>query len=228
MSTDDFLTSHEFGEELRRCGTESAREFLNRSREFIDRLVDLILEFLLVSADLLQGVYAFCPELMLEGDNQSVFQFFSKLLREFERSGSLSSEVDNASSEEFTTYVIAVRARHCDSGALAEEISDVVQYLLNDYCFAARRHLCQVLKLCCLVLDRPHSAPPRVMIDLSGCKVSPIVISSALSCVKSYVLSSSYQQGAFFTQATMVAVRGALSDTRSFMSDADFDPWSAI
>ena len=72
VSTDDFLNCHEFGEELRCCGTGSARECLNRSREFIDRLVDLILELHLVSADFLQCVYAFCPELMCEGDDQSV------------------------------------------------------------------------------------------------------------------------------------------------------------
>ena len=109
----------------------------------------------------------------------------------------LMTGANNASSKEFTTYVIDVRVRHRDSGARAQEIPGVVQYLLNDYCFAARRHLCQVLKLCCLVLDRPHISPSRVMIDLFGCKVSPIVISSALSCVKSYVLLSSYQQEAF-------------------------------
>ena len=154
---------------------------------------------------------------MLEGDDQSVFQLFSKLLRVFERSECLSSEVVSASSEEVTTYVIDVQARDRDSGARVEEIPDVVQYLLNDYCFSARHHFCQVLKLCCLVLDRPHISPPQVVIDLSGSKVSPIVISSALCCFQSYVLSSSYQQGAFCTQATMDAVRCALSDVRSFM-----------
>ena len=35
------------------------------------------------------------------------------------------------------------------------------------------------------------------MIDLSGCKVSSNVVASALSCVQSYVSSSSYQQGRF-------------------------------
>ena len=151
-----------------------SRGTLNGSREFVDRFLDLILELHLVSADFRQGVYAFCPELMLEGDNQSVFQLFSKLLRVFERSGCLSSEVVNASSEEFTTYVIDVRFRHRDSGASAEEIPDVVQYLLSAVLLPVVT--CQVLKLCCLALDRPHFSPPRVMINLSGCKVSPIVI----------------------------------------------------
>ena len=83
MSTDDFLGTHEFGDDLRRR-TGGAREFLNRSREFIDRLVDVTLELHLISADFLQTVYAFSPELMLEGDDQCVFQLFSKLLRVLE------------------------------------------------------------------------------------------------------------------------------------------------
>ena len=100
-----------------------------------------------MSADFLQGIYSFCPDLLLKGDDQGVFQLFSKLLRVFERSRCLSSDDANASSEQFTTFVVDARARHRNSESNAEEMPDVVQYLLNDYSFAARRHQCRVLKL---------------------------------------------------------------------------------
>ena len=81
----------------------------------------------------MQGVYAFCPELLLEGDDRYIFRLFSKLLRVLERSGALSSEEAKSGSEEFVTFVVDARRRHDDSERSAESIADVVSYLLNDF-----------------------------------------------------------------------------------------------
>ena len=62
VSTDDFLQNYEFGAELHRSNTDEAREFRNRCREFVDRLVDVILGQQVVSSDFFQGLYCFCPE----------------------------------------------------------------------------------------------------------------------------------------------------------------------
>ena len=65
IDTADSLLSHEFGKELQRGTTGELKEFRNRCREFMDRLVDVFLENNLVSSDFLQGSYCFCPELLL-------------------------------------------------------------------------------------------------------------------------------------------------------------------
>ena len=109
IDTTDFLLSHDFGEELQRGKTGEMQEFRNRCREFMDRLVDVLLESSLISSDFLQGVYAFCPELLLEGDDRYIFRLFSKLLRVLERSGALSSEEAKSGSEEFVTFVVDAR-----------------------------------------------------------------------------------------------------------------------
>ena len=88
IDTADFLLNHEFGVELQRGTTGELTEFRNRCREFMDRLVDVLLENNLVSSDFLQGAYCFCPELLLEGDDRYVFQLFSRLVQVLERSGS--------------------------------------------------------------------------------------------------------------------------------------------
>ena len=80
-SSDDFLKNHEFGVELHGTNTDMMCEFRNRCREFVDRLVDVILGQQVVSSDFLQGLYCFCPELLLEGDDHHVFQLFSRLVR---------------------------------------------------------------------------------------------------------------------------------------------------
>ena len=151
IDTADFLLSHDFGEELQRGKTGEMQEFRNRCREFMDRLVDVLLESNLVSSDFLQGAYSFCPELLLEKDDRYIFRLFSKLVRVLERSGALSSEEAKSGPEEFVIFVVDARRRHANAERGAESIADVMSYFLSDYSFLARKELCRILKLCCLV-----------------------------------------------------------------------------
>ena len=197
ISSEDFLKSYEFGTELHRANTGELCEFRNRCREFVDHLVDVILAQQVVSSDFFQGLYCFCPELLLEGDDRHVFQLFSRLLLVLERCGVIQSGVARTSLEEFTTFVVDARARHRDSGRSAEEISDIVSHLLDDYSFMSRRDLARVLKICSLVVARPRISMPKIEIDLDRCAVPASVIMSSLRGVQSLVLSANYKQGAF-------------------------------
>ena len=187
IDTASFLLNYEFGEELQRGSTGELKEFRNRCREFMDRLVDVLLENNLVSSDFLQGAYCFCPELLLEGDDRYVFQMFSKLVQVLERSGALSCEEAKSGTEEFMTFVVDARLRHAGSESSAENISDVVTYLLSDYSFLSRKNLCRIFKLCYLVIRRPTCDFPAVLISLNGCVVPDSVVSSCLRGVQSYV-----------------------------------------
>ena len=227
ISSDDFLNNYEFGVELHRSNTSEVCEFRNRCREFVDRLVDVILGQQVVSSDFLQGLYCFCPELLLEGDDRHVFQLFSRLVRVLERCGCLSGSDARASLEEFTTFVVDARTRHRESEKSAEQIEDVIAYLLSDYSFMSRRRLVRVFKVCCLVIDRPQKKMPEIEIDLKDCAVPAAVVTSSLMGVQSLVSSPGYKQGAFFTQGTMESVRDAIAYSRTFMSCASFDPWES-
>ena len=72
LSTADFFVCYEFGEKLCRSDTSEVQTFRNRCRDFVNHLVDVILKLYLVAADLYQGIYSFCPELFLEGNDNSV------------------------------------------------------------------------------------------------------------------------------------------------------------
>ena len=228
VGSDDFLKNYDFGVELHRSSTDTMCEFRNRSREIVDRLVDVILGQQVVSSDFLQGLYCFCPELLLEGDDRHVFQLFSRLVRVLERCGCLSGSDAQSGREEFATFVVDARTRHQESGKSAEQIKDVTEYLLSDYSFMSRRSLVQLLKVCCLVVDRPQRKIADIEIDLEDCAVPVAVVTSSLRGVQSLVSSPGYKQGAFFTQGTMESVRDAIASSRDFMSCASFDPWESV
>ena len=152
---------------------------------------------------MLQGLCSFCPELLLEGDNDCVFGLFKKLVLVLEKNRALSGSESKAAVEEFVTYVVDVRARHVSSGRSAEEIKNVVEFLLADYSFLSRKNLCRVLKLCCLVALKPRSDFPRVTIDLSNCAVPELVVTACVRGVQSCIAASNCKQSAFFTKQTM-------------------------
>ena len=70
--------------------------------------------------------------------------------------------------EEFLTYVVDVRSRHVSGNHSAEEIVNIMSHLLSYYSFLARKNLCRVFKLCCLVAIKPRRSYPVVEIDLTG------------------------------------------------------------
>ena len=141
---DNFLQMHEFGEELRRRKTSEVQDFRSRCREFFDHFVEVILSRHVVASDFAQGVYCFCPELLWEEDGMHVFLLFKNLVRVFGKNGSLSSTVSKAAVDEFMSYVVDVRARRSSSDGKAEDIVNIVTYLLADHIFMSRRHLCHV------------------------------------------------------------------------------------
>ena len=187
-----------------------------------------MLSHLAVSLNFMQELYCFCPELLLEGDDHNVFSLFNKLLCVLERSGSVSSCDSKAAAEELVTYVVDLRARHVTSGGSAEDISDIVSYLLGDYNFVSRKNLCRVFKLCCLVVQKPVVEYAAVDMDLGDCAVPPIVVASCIRGVQSCISAAGYKQRSFFTQHTLESIRSANAGARGFMSSSTFDPWDGI
>ena len=124
-----------------------------------------------------------------------------------EKSGVVSSTESKTAVEEFATFVVDVRARNLSSGSQSEAIADVISYILADYGFLARKSLCHFFKLCCLIIRRPLPQYPQLEINLNGCDVPSIVVKSCIRGIKSYVSTSHYQQGSFFTKHTMECVR---------------------
>ena len=164
----------------------------------------------------------------MEGDDRYIFDLFAELLRVLKKSGWLTTDVAKASLAEFTSCVVEVRVRHRDSDRSAAKIVDIVAYLLADYSFLCRHNLVRVLKLCSLVAMRLPLKLPVVDIDTSDCSVPDLAVSAALKCVQSYVLSPAYKQIAFFTTATMEAVRDSVSRSRDFMTSVELDPWKEL
>ena len=221
----DFLRNHPFGSTLHSRNDGSGRTFREQCRQFMDRLVDAILAQQPVTREFSQGLYAFCPELLLEGDDRHMLDLFSKLIRVLESSGCLSSSESRTAAEEYSTFVVDARRRHGNCGASAEDIVDVKQYSLSDYSFLSRKSLVRLSKLCCSIALKPRVDYPSVDLELTNCHVSEWVLATCISGVQSCVSAFDFKLGSFFTKFTM---EDAINASQSFMASAGFEPWTGI
>ena len=171
---------------------------------------------------------AYCPELLLEGDDYHMLELFRKLVHVLESSGCVTALESRTPVEENSTFVVDARKRPVSSGSSAEYIADVRQYLLSDYSFLSRKALCRVFMLCCLIVLKPRSDFPAVDIASTSCQVPEWVVTTYVCGVQSSVSAADFKLGTFFTKFTMKEVRDSIDASRSFMSQADFDPWAGI
>ena len=171
----EFLINHEFRKLLSEGKTSEFVTFRLRCREYIDRLIVMLLKNSSATSAISEGLYSFCPELMLEGDDTTAFALFAGLCKVLEACGVISSDVSKAAVEEYTSYEVERRKTHLSSGQSASSVTDVVRHLLLDFGFQARHRVLRVFKLCCLFAGMPAVKYPVVTFDLSSLGVSRTV-----------------------------------------------------
>ena len=152
IAVDDFLMDCDFGRELAAIKTSEMREFRVKCRECLDRFVFLVLEHMTVTSGISRGLYRFRPEIMLEGDDQHVFELFDSPFELFGTCNVLSPDDLKAAAVEYKSYVKETRRHHQDSTYAGNEIRDVVQFLLRDFGFQSRTHVFRLFKICCLIV----------------------------------------------------------------------------
>ena len=96
--------NYEFGKLSSEGKTSEFVTFRLRFREFIDHLIVVLLKFTSATTAISNGLYSFCPELMLEGDDSTAFALFAGLCKMLETCGVIAVDVSKAAVEEYTSY----------------------------------------------------------------------------------------------------------------------------
>ena len=216
LPIEEYLVHYPYGKELAAGTTSEIREFRVKCRVFLDHLVVVLLRKVTVTSRLPKGLYSFCPEIMLEGDDSTVFSFFFSLCELLKSGNAVSADEMDAAVEEYQSYLIEKRRQHEGGSYSASDIPDVVRYLVRDFNFQARVHLFRVFRLCCLIVGMPESVHPSVSMNLSGCAFSAETLRDCFLLVQSYILSWGYSHQSFFVENTLDAVHEAVANAGTF------------
>ena len=218
----------DIGRGLAAIKTRVMQEFCVKCRECLDRFVFFVLEHMTVTSGISRGLYCFCPEIMLEGDDQHVFELIDSLCELFGACNVLSSDDLKAAAVEYKSYVVEKRRHHKDSTDGASEIRDVVQFLLRDFGFQSRTHVIRLFKIYCLLVGTQDSNPPVVTIDLSGSSLDQSLVQDCILIVQSHVLGSSFNPQLFFSGSLLLAVQNAIANSGEFFVGAGVDVWEGL
>ena len=124
-----FLADHDLGKQLSAGKTKDYAGFRLHCRQFVDRLIVILLEGTNARSIIAKRMCSFCPELILEGDVEAVFELFAELCRVLVACGALTVDERSASLEEHTSFFVDNRGYHSSLGQSASDIPEVMSYL---------------------------------------------------------------------------------------------------
>ena len=113
IAPEDFVGQCDFGRSLLSVKTIEMTKFRTRCREFIDRVAVPVVESASAKSVVSKGLYSFCPELTLEGDDNAAFELFSQQCRVLEKCKTVASDEVKAALDEYKSYGIEKRRQHC-------------------------------------------------------------------------------------------------------------------
>ena len=226
-SMDSFLMSSDFGKELASRHTSAFVDFRVRCREFIYRLIVLLVGSVSAQSHVARVLSSFCPDMLVEGD-RCVFELFTDLCKVLESCKTISCDEAKSAVEEYSTYVVEKRGQHGRLGHSVSRIFDVRRYLLDDFSLQSRRHVFRFFKLCCLVVGIPMRDYPVVAMDLTGCGLSDGYFERCVLLVQSYTLCSGYCHQSFFTEQTYKAVQAAVCSSGDVFVATGFSNWKNL
>ena len=130
VSADAFLANDDFEKTLMTKKTGELPEFRARCRQFLDRLIVVIVGSVSVTSGVSRCLYSFCPEILFEGDDRGVFALLTDLCRLLKVCNLITAEESCCAVDEFSSYVIEKRGQHRSSGQSASAIENIIEYLM--------------------------------------------------------------------------------------------------
>ena len=228
ISADVFLVNFELGQELLSGKTSEVQKFSINCRKFVVELIQEIVCHRSVSSVVSRGLYCFGPEILLDGDSDSIFGLFAGLCKLLVYCGVLPLGSSSAAVDEFYSYVVEKRRQYAGSDRSGSAVFDVMTFLLGDYSFQSRHNVLRIFKLCCLIVSSGRSRYTSVLLELPGSALDQKIVDDCVRMVQSYVLSPGYAPKLFFTDLTLDSVRDAVEDASVFYVTDDFDVWKSV
>ena len=120
------------------------KDFRSSARRFLEDFTSTVLSTVAARSKLGQGVSCFCPEIIIGGDDHSVFFLFGQLLDGLVECGWEKGSTVEACKAEFQSFVNDQCQLECHGSRRHSDISNVASYLTQPSGFRSHRHLYRV------------------------------------------------------------------------------------
>ena len=128
-----FLMSCDYGKRLSAGETIEVMNFRVLCRDFMNRLAVLTVESVCVKSGVSRCLHSFCPEIMLEGEDYTIFGRFLDFCKLLVFCGVVTCDESKAAIEDYTSYIVEKRRPHSAADRASSDIPDVMSFLLRTF-----------------------------------------------------------------------------------------------
>ena len=203
-------------------------DFVQDCQSYLQFLIVGILRQAGLCSNLIRGLAAFDPCIMVKRPTEVALRHFDLLYRTFQLRSWVSSANESACRDEYVELLDQLKASSLPSFDVSQGSPDLIDFLVNLDFMQEHSHLMYLFKLSCLCITSESPQYPAV-------SIGPISTSNCQSRLVDVVLpAQSYLSGvpdstAFCTNDSSLAKFSLLSASFSqSASSASYDPWTFV
>ena len=146
-------------------------DFVASAKKYIEYLLGAVLRHTGLSSDIIKGLAAFDPYIMLKRPTEVALRHFSILYSTFQLRSWVLGPNEASCRDEYVALLDYLRVNHSSDPSLVNESADLIEFLMGLDFFHAHSQICYLFKLSCLCLTTVSPQYPAVVmgkIDTKG------------------------------------------------------------
>ena len=203
-------------------------DFVRDCQNFIQFLIGGVLHQAGLCSNLVRGLAAFDPYIMVKRPTEVALRHFDLLYRTFQLRSWVSLANESACRDEYVELLDHLKASSLPSFDVSQGSPDLIDFLVNLDFMQEHSRLLYLFKLSCLCITSESPQYPTVRIGTANTTSHQNRLTDVVLPVQSY-LSGVPDSTAFCTSDSILAKFSLLSASFSqTVSSASYDPWTSV
>ena len=139
-------------------------DFITSAKKYIEHLLRAVLQHTGLSSDIVKGLAAFDPYIMMKRPTEVALRHFGILYSTFQLRSWVTGPTEAACRDEYLALLDYVRTYHYSNPSLTNEKVDLIEFLMGLDFLQTHGHVCYLFKLSCLCLTSVSPRYPSVVV----------------------------------------------------------------
>ena len=203
-------------------------DFITNAKKYIEHLLRGVLRHIGLSSDIIKGLAAFDPYIMMKRPTEVALRHFGILYSIFQLRSWVTGPNEAACRDKYLALLNYLRTHHSSNPSLTDDSGDLIEFLMGLDFLQTHEHLHYLFKLSCLCLTSVSPRYPAVVkgkVDTQGLQSRTADV--ALPC-QSYLPEVSDSLALCCTDVSLEKFSLLSSSFGQSGLSSDYDPWTYV
>ena len=203
-------------------------DFVTSAKKYIEFLLGAVLQHTGLSSDLIKGLAAFDPYIMMKRPTDVALRHFSVLYTTFQLRSWVTGLNEAACRDEYLALLDYLRTYHSSDPSFTDEPIDLIEFLMGLDFLQTHEHIRYLFKLCCLCLTSVSPRYPAVTMGKVGTQGLQTRVSDVVLPCQSYLSEVSESLALCCTDVNLEKFSLLSSSFGQSGLCSDYDPWTYV